>query len=114
MSQNDVVYKINCLNCDNSCVGQTKRQLSTRLKEHMSDIRKKNDTLSVISNHRLEYNHDMNWSEATILDIESSYVKRIVSEMVHIKRQHKGLNKQSDTDLLSDMYLPIIEILSPP
>jgi len=114
MSQNDVVYKINCLNCDNSYVGQTKRQLSTRLKEHMSDIKKKNDTLSVISNHRLEYNHDMNWGEATILDKESSYVKRIVSEMVHIKKQHNGLNKQSDTDLLSDAYLPIIEILSPP
>jgi len=60
MSQNDVVYK-------------------------MSDIKKKNGTLSVISNHRLKYNHDMNWGEATILDKESSYVKRIVSEMVHIK-----------------------------
>jgi len=113
-SQNDVVYKINCLNCDNSYVGQTKRQLGTRLKEHMSDIKKKNGALSVISNHRLEHNHDMNWSEATILDIEPSFAKRIVSEMIHIKRQHKGLNKQSDTDLLPDVYLPIIEILSPP
>jgi len=44
----------------------------------MSDIRKKNGLLSVVSNHRLEYNHDMNWSEAAIFDIESSYVKRIV------------------------------------
>jgi len=68
-----------------SYVGQTKRQLGTRLKEHMSDIKKKNGLLSVVSNHRLEYNHDMNWSEAAILDIESSYVKRIVSEMVYIK-----------------------------
>jgi len=55
----------------------------------------------------------MNWSEAAILDIESSYVKRIVSEIVYVKRQCKGLNKQSDTDLLSDAYLPIIDILSP-
>jgi len=68
-----------------------KKQLGTRLKEHMLDIRKKNGLLSVVSNHRLEYNHDMNWNEAAILDIESSYVKRIVSEMVYIKRQCKGL-----------------------
>jgi len=91
-SQNDCVYRINCLNCDMSYVGQTKRQLGTRLKEHMSDIRKKNSLLSVVSN-RLEHNHDMNWNETAILDIESSYVKRIFSEMIYIKRQCKGLNK---------------------
>jgi len=77
----------------------------------MSDIRKKNGLLSVVSNHRLQYNHDMNWRQQYY--IESSYVKRIVSEMVYIKRQCKGLNKQSDTDLLSDAYLPIIDFLSP-
>jgi len=50
---------------------------------------------------------------SVILDIESLYVKRIISEMVYIKRLCKGLNKQSDTDLLSDAYLPIIDFLSP-
>jgi len=83
-SQNDCVYKIVCSDCDISYVRQTKKQLGTRLKEHMSDIRKKNGLLSVVSNHKLEYNHDMNWNEAAILDIESSYVRRIVSEMVYI------------------------------
>jgi len=61
--------------------------------------------------HELEYNLDMNWDEAIILDMESSYIKRIVSEMVYIKRQGNGLNKQSDTDLLPNVYLPIIKIL---
>jgi len=35
------VYKIKCSNCDINYVGQTKRQLGTRLKEHMSDIKKR-------------------------------------------------------------------------
>jgi len=65
--------------------------------------------LSVVSSHRLEHNHEMNWEEAVVLDIEPSYTKRIVSEMVHIKRQCYGLNKQSDTDLLLEVYLPTIE-----
>jgi len=90
-------------------VGQTKRQFKTRLKEHMLDINKKNGVLSVVSNHRIEHNHDMNWDEATILDRESSYIKRTVSEMIYIKRQCNSLNNQSDTDLLPDVYLPIIE-----
>jgi len=106
-----VVYKIDCLNCNSSYVGQTKRQFKMRIKEHTSDINKKNSVLSVVSNHRLEYNHDMNWDDAVILDIEPSYTKRIVSEMVHIKRQCNGLNKQSDTDLLPEVYLPIIKSL---
>jgi len=38
----------------------------------------------------------MNWTETTILDIESSYVKRMISETIYIKRQDKGLNKNSD------------------
>jgi len=29
----------------------------------------------------------MKWSEAAILDIEPSYVKRIVSEIIYIKKQ---------------------------
>jgi len=32
--KNSVVYKICCKNCDASYVGQTKRQLQTRIKEH--------------------------------------------------------------------------------
>jgi len=33
--------------------------------------------------------------------------KRIVSEIIHIKKQFADLNKQSDTDL-SESYTPII------
>jgi len=104
---------VKCYNCDNSYVGQTKRQLGTRLKEHKSDIKKKSGLLSVVLKHILDNNHEMDWSGVAILDKEPSYVKRIISEMIYIKRQHRGLNKQSDTDLLSDTYLPIINILPP-
>jgi len=95
-------------------VGQTKRQFKTRLKEHMIDINKKNGVLSIVSNHRIEHGHDMNWEEAAILDRESSYIKRTVSEMIYIKRQCNSLNKQSDTDLLPEVYQPIIDSLPLP
>jgi len=110
-SHSAIVYKINCLNCNSSYVGQKKRQFKTRLKEHMADINKKNGVLSVVSNHRIEHCHEMNWGEAAILDRESSYIKRTVSEMIYIKRQCNSLNKQSDTDLLPEVYQPIIDSL---
>jgi len=54
----DVVYKINCKDCKVSYVGQTKRCFKTRLHEHRTDINKKSGLLSVISQHRLQENHE--------------------------------------------------------
>ena len=112
LSCNDVVYKINCKDCDSSYVGQTKRQLKTRISEHRADIRKPSSP-SVISIHRIENNHEFDWENVDILDKEPSYVKRTISEMLYIKKQLKGLNKQSDTELLSEAYLPIFDGISP-
>ncbi|KAL6421443.1 hypothetical protein ACFW04_013898 [Cataglyphis niger] len=36
-TRNNVVYKINCINCDASYVGQIKRQLYTRITEHKTE-----------------------------------------------------------------------------
>jgi len=113
MSCCDVVYKIKCKNCDASYVGQTKRCLKTRIREHKSDINKKSGALSVISQHRLQDGHEFDWDNVIILDTEPIYYKRLVSEMVHIKLQVNGLNKQSDTELLADAYLPILNALAP-
>lgn len=113
MSACDVVYKINCTDCDASYVGQTKRQLKTRVREHRLDINKKSGSPSVISEHRLSENHDFDWDNVQILDKESSFKKRSISEMLHIKKQVSGLNKQGDTELFSDSYLPILDHLSP-
>jgi len=58
-------------------------------------------------------NHEMNWNDVKIVNNKPSYNKRLISEMIHITKQPYGLNKQNDIDLLSDTYLPIIELLSP-
>jgi len=44
--------------CEASYVGQTKRLLKTRVKERRTDIKKSSDSLSVLSDHRLELIHD--------------------------------------------------------
>ena len=113
LSCNDVMYRINCKDCDSSYVGQTKRQLRTRVSEHKADI-KRASSPSVISMHRMDNDHNFDWENVEILDKEPSYIKRSISEMLHIKKQLNRLNKQSDTELLPDAYLPILERISPP
>jgi len=111
MSHQGVIYKISCYDCDASYVGQTKRQLRTRIKEHVSDINKKNGSPSVISEHILNFNHDFKWDNIKIIDNGRWYQKGLISEMVHIKKLQNRLNKQSDTDLLPMSYIPILDLL---
>jgi len=91
-----VVYKVNCKNCDSCYIGQTKRSVETRMKEHESNIRSTSNKRSVISEHRIRYNHNFNWKNVKILDKEPNYFKRLVSEMIHIKKKTRLLiNKQT-------------------
>jgi len=74
------VYKISCDNCEASYVDQTKRKSSTRIREHISDINKKNFfSSSVISDHRINLTiYNFKWNELKILDSEFSYNKRLI------------------------------------
>lgn len=100
----NVVYKICCNECDATYVGQTKRQLKTRIKEHMNNIKMNSNKHSVISEHRIKDKHTFDWENVKILDRESNYYKRSISEMLNIKEQRNGLNLNKDTELLSDSY----------
>lgn len=66
----------------------------------------------MITDHRLELDHEFNWNDVTILDNEPLFNKRLVSEMIFIKRQKNSLNMQTDTEFLLDIYTPIINKLS--
>jgi len=56
--ETEIVYRINCKNCDKAYVGQTKRHLATRLKEHKNNIRNVSGNFSVVTDHRLKFDHD--------------------------------------------------------
>jgi len=47
-----------------------------------------------------------------MLDIESNYNKRQISEMLHIKEQRHGINSQRDTKFLDESYYCILNYLS--
>jgi len=97
---NNVVYKIFCNNCNASYVGQTKRQLKTRINEHVKNIVQNESKHSVITKHILGKNHTFDWLNVKILDFENNYFKRLVSEMIYMKTQSNGLNSMDDIECL--------------
>lgn len=86
------MYKIKCNDCDASYVGQIKRKLNTRIKEHTDNIKLDSSKHSVISEHITRYNPLIEWNNTLILGTKPKYYKRLISEMIHIKEQNNGLN----------------------
>jgi len=90
----EIVYKINCKNCDMAYIGQTKRHLGTRIKEHKSNIKNSSGNFSVVTEHRLNFNHDFDWEKPNILHKERHRKKREIAEMFFIKKFDNNLNLQ--------------------
>jgi len=59
---------------------------------------------SVITEHIIKEQHTFNWDKVKILDYQTNYHKRFISEMLHIKEQINGINLKKDTELLSESY----------
>lgn len=106
-----IVYRINCSDCNVSYVGQTKRHLQTRKKEHQNDIKKNNNNHSVISKHRISCRHNFKWSNVDILHKEKNIRKREIAEIFFIKRQTNSINLQKDTENLNQIYDSVISNL---
>lgn len=60
--------------------------------EHKNNIKLDHTKHSVITEHMLESGHSYNWDEVKVLDTEHNYYKRLISEMLHIRKQKHGLN----------------------
>ena len=63
----NIIYKINCINCDKHYIGQSGRPLKIRIKEHKSAV-KRHDIYSFISLHIDNYGHEFDWDNVEILN----------------------------------------------
>ena len=53
------IYKINCSDCDQCYIGETKRWFETRKKEHMSDVKNSGNNATALSKHAVELGHSI-------------------------------------------------------
>ena len=67
-----VVYQIHCGDCDEVCVGETKRTLKVRLPEHRQAVRR-GDTKNGIAVHVQQSQHVIEWKEAKVEKVVPGY-----------------------------------------
>ena len=91
LCNSNVVYKINCANCDEFYIGMTQRILQKRINEHSSC-----ETSSVYRHAQLT-NHDINFASPSILahDIDNVKLRLQIKETLLIKDESafNSLNK---------------------
>lgn len=80
--EKNVVHKIQCKKCDASYVGQTGRQLKSRMSEHKNLINRNIANHSVITEHRLDFEHEFDWDNIKILDNERFLDKKLIFEIL--------------------------------
>jgi len=89
---------LRCFSCE------ANRQLKTRIKEHMNNVRLEPSKHSVITEHILKFNHFFYWEKVKNLDLKPNYNKRLISE-IYIKKQKHDINSQKDTFLTIPIFV---------
>jgi hypothetical protein len=90
--QKGVIYQVPCEECDRVYIGETKKRLKDRLRQHKDDVRLKRDT-NAIYKHVMESDHEINWEGATVIEQESRMLVRKWKEARRIREvEEKAMN----------------------
>ena len=103
------VYKLDC-DCGLSYIGQTKRSIRTRVKEHIADVKHRRHTKSAVCEHSQDRSrHNIRFDKPQVLAKEHRYLPRMVREAIEIKK-HKNFNRE-DGWVLPSSWDPVINII---
>lgn len=105
LNRSEVIYKIPC-QCSKCYIGQTKQLQDTRIKQHKRDCTRKGflkKQKTALASHHFETEHRFQFDDVSILDTESNWRRRNISEMVQISLNNT-VNLREDTQHLSVMY----------
>ena len=86
------VYKIKCCDCQAPYIGETGRNLNTRLTEHKRATRN-GDLNNNIAEHHLQTNHRIDWDSAERLIYSTDYYQRLTLESWFTNLEQTPLNR---------------------
>ena len=118
-----VVYKIPCIQCEMVYIGETGRQLGTKITKHRKEAEKISDRnftrytrrvstkehhKSAITDHVCQNNHIMNRDEVDIIEQESGKFKRWIKESICVRSNTPDMNRDEGAYQLSPIWTQVI------
>ena len=102
--KNNIVYEIDCSNCEAVYFGESKRSLKSRSDEPKRSIRNCDCDKNEIAKHSWEADHNSNWDQEKVIDRESRLIPRNIKETIHYLKNPNQINKISY--MLPEIWLP--------
>ena len=99
------IYKIKYCDCQASYIGETGRNLSTRLTEHKRATRN-GDVNNHIAKHHLKTKHQIDWDSATCITYSTDYYQLLTLESWFTNLEQTQLNRSQQ---LSAPYKRLID-----
>lgn len=116
LDQCNLVYQITCESCaklkhkDTVYIGQTKRKLRDRLREHFNSVTKKQMS-SALAIHAIDENHEFCFENPKILCREENLAKREFLESHYIMKNKNSVNFRCEKECVSLIYSNILSEL---
>ena len=104
-----LVYQVPCRDCSSVYIGQTKRDLKSRLDEHKRVIKNQRPDLSAPYEHSITKDHIISFTEAKILELETDYQKILSFESWHINAKPHVMNRNNGS-LFPAVYLDLLKL----
>ena len=105
LSTSNCVYKIKCRDCDHVYIGETRKTLQERVKQHESNVRHRSST-SLVYQHCSRFNHSMQFDNAKVVINNERTRSRRYLESFHSFSNSHALNRYVE---FSEIYKPIIK-----
>ena len=100
----NIVYEIECSNCEAVYFGESKLSLKSRSDEHKRSVRNCDCDKNEIAKHSWEADHNFNWEQKKVIDRESRLIPRKIKETIHSLENPYHINKTSYN--LPEIWLP--------
>ena len=100
--QPGAIYSIPCGSCDQVYIGETGRTLKKRTSEHQRDTDSGNTQKSAVAEHVWQNQHNIDWDNTKILDMNTKWSERKFMEAWHIHSTPDNFNRDKGVDILPE------------
>ena len=93
--KNNIVYEIDCSDCEVVFFGESKLSLKSRSEEHKRSVRNCDCDKNEIAKHFWEADHNFSLDQKKVVDRESRLIHRKINEIIHSLKNPNNINKIS-------------------